>query len=90
MQGRKKLLSGNAGASNALSLLSKLSYYDLALFAVPLPLLLGLLAGELSSLSSQVGVTTGAILSAMAVGHLLFGDPPTRRGPRGKVGGPSA
>jgi hypothetical protein len=48
MQKTIRLLSGDAGLPNV-------SYYDLVLFAVPLPLLVGLLVGELSSVSSHVG-----------------------------------
>jgi hypothetical protein len=48
MQEQSQSLSGDAGLPNV-------SYYDLVLFAVPLPLLVGLLVGELSSVSSYVG-----------------------------------
>ncbi|MFC7082294.1 hypothetical protein [Halorussus caseinilyticus] len=83
MLGRIQLPSGNAGVPNV-------SYYDLALAVLPLPLLVGLLVGKLFSVPTQVGVSAGAALSAIALGHLLFRDPPTRRGPRGPVGGSSA
>ena len=82
MQGWNRLPSGNACLPNV-------SYYDLVLLSVPLPLLFGLLAGEFFSLSPQAGLLAGSVLSAMTVGHLLFGDPPTRRGPRGRIDGPS-
>ncbi|WP_435176567.1 hypothetical protein [Halorussus sp. AFM4] len=86
MLGPNRLLSGNAGVPN-------LSYYDFALAVLPVPLLLGLLVGKLSALAPELGVSTGAIVSALALAHLLFRDPPTRRGPRGsreRVDGPSA
>lgn len=86
MPGKDRLPSGNAGLPN-------LSYYDLALVFVPLPLFGGLLAGALSPLAPHFGLLAGALLSAMTVAHLLFGEPPTRRGPRssgGRIGGPSA
>lgn len=82
MPEESQLPSGNTGVS--------LSYYDLALAIVPLPLLTGLLAGKILTLSPQTGLSVGAALSALAVAHLLFRDPPTRRGPRGRIGGPSA
>ena len=81
MNKENRLLSGNAG---------ELDYYDLALALVPVPLVLGLLAGKFLALSPQTGVSVGATLSALAVGHLLFRDPPTRRRPRSRFGGPSA
>lgn len=81
MRGKHRLPSGNAGV---------LDYYDLALAVVPVPLLVGLLAGKFLALSPQTGVSIGAALSALAVGHLLFREPPTRRGPRGRFGDPSA
>jgi hypothetical protein len=83
MKDQNRLLSGDAGLPN-------LSYYDLLLLAVPLPLLFGLFAGTFSSLSPHSGLLAGGVLSAMTIGHLLFGDPPTRRGPRGRIKGPSA
>lgn len=89
MTGRIELQSGNAG-------LSGVSYYDLVLFVVPMPLLVGLLLEKLLALPSQAGLVTGAALSALLVGHVLFLDPPTRRGPResneprGPANGPSA
>lgn len=97
MLGRNLLLSGNAGVPT-------LSYYDLVLALLPVPLLVGLLAGTLLAVPVQTSVAVGAVLSAMGVGHALFRDPPTRRGPRGGdgsqrggngsqrggVGGPSA
>ncbi|WP_135853662.1 hypothetical protein [Halorussus salinus] len=76
MLGRNLLRSGNAGVPN-------LSYYDLALALLPLPLLVGLLAGEVSAVPARTGVSAGALVSGMVLAHLLFGDPPTRRGPRG-------
>ncbi|UPW01328.1 hypothetical protein M0R88_04295 [Halorussus gelatinilyticus] len=75
MLGQNLLRSGNAGVPNV-------SYYDLALAVLPLPLLVGLLAGEVLALPVQTGVAAGALVSALALGHLLFRDPPTRRGPR--------
>ncbi|NEU55627.1 hypothetical protein [Halorussus sp. MSC15.2] len=83
MLGQIQLPSGNAGVPNA-------SYYDLALVFLPMPLLVGLLAGKLFGVASQLSVSAGAVLSAIALAHLLFRNPPTRRGPRGQVGGPSA
>ncbi|NHN60159.1 MULTISPECIES: hypothetical protein [Halorussus] len=83
MLGQSQLLSGNAGVPNV-------SYYDLALAVLPVPLLVGLLVGKLLAVPTPLGVAAGATFSAMALGHLLFRDPPTRRGPRGRVGGPSA
>ncbi|MFC4450999.1 hypothetical protein [Halorussus aquaticus] len=83
MLGQIQLPSGNAGVPNV-------SYYDLALVFLPMPLLVGLLAGQLFGVTSQFGVSAGAMLSAIALAHLLFRNPPTRRGPRGRVGGPSA
>jgi hypothetical protein len=80
MRGTDRLPSGNAG-------LPDLSYYDFALAFLPLPLFVGLLVGKLPSVSPETGLLAGAVLSAMIVGHLLFGDPPTRRGPRGSGGG---
>ncbi len=77
MLGRNLLRSGNAGVPNV-------SHYDLALAVLPLPLLVGLLAGELSALPVRIGVSAGALVSALVLGHLLFRDPPTRRGPRGR------
>lgn len=79
MIGRVRPRSGNAG-------LFGVSYYDLVLFVVPMPLLVGLLLEELLGLPSQVGLAAGAILSALVVGHVLFFDPPTRRGPGGPTG----
>lgn len=76
MAGRIELPSGNAGFSGV-------SYYDLVLFVVPIPLLVGLLLGELLALPSQAGLMAGAALSALVVCHVLFFDPPTRRGPGG-------
>ena len=78
MHEKHRFPSGNAG---------ELDYYDLALAVVPIPLLLGLLAGKFLALPTQTGVSVGAALSALAVGHLLFRDPPTRRKPRGRGGG---
>jgi hypothetical protein len=75
MFGKYRLPSGNAGRPNV-------SYYDFALAVLPVPLLVGLLAGKILSLSTQTGISAGAVLSALLLGHLLFGDPPTRRGPR--------
>ena len=60
--------SGNAGFPN---------YYDLLLACLPAPLLLGLLAGRLSSMSPRTATTAGALLSALVLGHLLFQKPPT-------------
>jgi len=80
MLGRYILQSGNVGVPSV-------SYYDLVLALLPVPLVFGLLAGKLLSIPSQTGVLAGALLSAMGVGHVLFGDPPTRRGPSGGVGG---
>lgn len=79
MTGRIELQSGNAGFSGV-------SYYDLILFVVPMPLLGGLLLEELLALPSQAGLVAGAALSALVVGHVLFFDPPTRRGPGGPTG----
>ncbi|WP_137284478.1 hypothetical protein [Halorussus salinisoli] len=79
MLGQIQLPSGNAGVPNV-------TYYDLALAVLPLPLLLGLLVGKLFGVSPQISVSAGATLSAIALGHLLFRDPPTRRGPRGRFG----
>ena len=72
MRGTNRLPSGNAG-------LPEFSYYDFALVFLPLPLFVGLLVGQLTSLSPETGLLAGAVLSAMTVAHLLFGDPPTRR-----------
>ena len=89
MTGSIELPSGNAGRSGV-------SYYDLVLFVVPMPLLGGLLLQELLALPSQAGLAAGATLSALLVGHVLFFDTPTRRGPResneprGPANGPSA
>jgi len=89
MTGRTEPQSGNAG-------LSELSYYDLVLLGLPVPLVAGLAVGELLSVPSRLGLGAGAAPSALAVGRLLFLDPPTRRGPGGRRGaresanGPSA
>ena len=83
MLGTNRLPSGNAGVPS-------LSYYDIALAILPLPLLVGLFVGKVLTVPTSLGVAAGAVLSAMALGHLLFRDPPTQRGPRGRVGGPSA
>ena len=77
MLGRNLLRSGNAGVPNV-------SRYDLALAVLPLPLVVGLVAGKLSAVPVRTGVSAGALVSALALGYLLFGDPPTRRGPRGR------
>ena len=79
MTGYPQPHSGNAG-------LPGVSYYDLVLFVVPMPLLVGLLLGELLALPSQAGLAAGAALSALLVSHVLFLDPPTRRGPGGPTG----
>lgn len=79
MARRARPHSGNAGFSGV-------SYYGPVLFVVPMPLLVGLLLEELLGLPSQVGLAAGAILSALVVGHVLFFDPPTRRGPGGPTG----
>jgi hypothetical protein len=81
MLGRNLLRSGNAGVPNV-------SHYDLALALLPLPLLAGPLAGELSAVPVRNGVSADALVSALVLGYLLFGDPPTRRGPpgRGRIG----
>jgi len=89
MTGRTEPRSGNAG-------LSELNYYDLVLLGLPTPLVAGPLLGELLSIPPGLGLGAGAALSALAVAHLLFLDPPTRRGPGGRRGargsatGPSA
>lgn len=89
MTGRIEPRSGNAIAS-------ELSYYDFVLLGLPMPLVLGLLAGELLRIPSRIGLGVGAALSALVVCHVLFLDPPTRRGPGGRRGardpanGPSA
>jgi hypothetical protein len=83
MRGTHRQPSGNAG-------LTTFSYYDLALLVLPIPLVVGLLVGTLSAAPPYLGVSTGALLSAIALAHLLFRDPPTRRGPRKRTGGPSA
>lgn len=90
MLGQNLLPSGNAGVPS-------LSYYDLVLALLPVPLVVGLLVGKFAGIPVSTGVSVGAVLSAIGVGHLLFRDPPTRRGPRrgnggprGRVGGPSA
>jgi hypothetical protein len=80
MLGRNILQSGNAGVPSV-------PYYDPVLALLPVPPLVGLFAGKLLSIPSQTGVLGGALLSAVGVGHVLFGDPPTRRGPSGGVGG---
>lgn len=81
MLGRKILRSGNAGVPS-------LSYYDLILVLLPVPLLVGLLAGKFLLVSLQMGVSVGAVLSAIGVGHVLFLNPPTRRGPGGRSSDP--
>ncbi|WP_135824615.1 hypothetical protein [Halorussus ruber] len=81
MLGRNLLPSGNAGVPS-------LSYYDLVLALLPVPLLVGLLVGKFVGIPVSTGVSVGAVLSAMGVGHVLFRKPPTRRGPRGGDGGP--
>lgn len=85
MKGRYRLPSGNAGAPNA-------SYYDLFLALLPIPLLLGALAGELLWIATPVGVGVGALVSALALAYSLFLNPPTRRPPNGRppTTGPSA
>jgi hypothetical protein len=80
MLGRNLLRSGNAGVPSV-------SHYDLVLALLPIPLVVGLLVGRHLSIPSQTDVLAGALLSAMGVGHVLFGDPPTRRGPNGGVSG---
>jgi len=80
MLGRDILQSGNAGVPSV-------SYYDLVLALLPVPLLVGLFAGKFLPISPQTGLLTGGLPSAAVVGHVLFGDPPTRRGPSGGVGG---
>ncbi|WP_128476586.1 hypothetical protein [Halorussus pelagicus] len=76
MLGRNLLRSGNAGVPNV-------SYYDLVLAVVPLPLLVGFFADAVLAVPNQTATMAGGVVSALVVGHLLFGDPPTRRGPRG-------
>ena len=76
MLGRNLLRSGNAGVPNV-------SYYDLVLAVVPLPLLVGVFADAVLSVPNRTATMAGGFVSAIIVGHLLFGDPPTRRGPRG-------
>lgn len=83
MTGRVRPHSGNAGRSGV-------SYYDIVLFVLPMPLLVGSIVDELLGLPSQAGLAAGAALSALVLGHVLFLDPPTRRGPRGPANGPSA
>ena len=80
MLGQNLLRSGNAGVPSV-------SYYDLVLALLPVPLVVRLLAGKRLSIPSQTGVLAGALLSAIGVGHVLFGDPPTRCGPSGGVSG---
>ncbi|WP_162224443.1 hypothetical protein [Halorussus amylolyticus] len=83
MTGRNPPHSGNAGLSDRFT---ELSYYDFALFAVPVPLLVGLLAGQFLRIPSQAGLLAGAALSALVVTHVLFFVPPTRRGSGGRDG----
>ncbi|WP_158055675.1 hypothetical protein [Halorussus halophilus] len=67
------LQSGNAGFP---------TYYDILLACLPVPLLFGVLVGELSSISPQLSTNAGALLSALLLWHLLFRKPPTGgRGP---------
>ena len=67
--------SGNAGATNDF-------YYDLVLALLPVPLLVGVVAGELLWIPSQTAVSVGALLSALALGHSLFRRPPTGGRPK--------
>ncbi|PSP56043.1 hypothetical protein BRC82_02600 [Halobacteriales archaeon QS_1_67_19] len=71
-------LSGNAGVS-------RVDRYDLALAALPVPLLVAA-----SSTPTRTGLFGGAALSAAMLGHLLFRDPPTGRGPGRRLNEPSA
>lgn len=89
MARKHRLPSGNAGKPVVSYVLQKFSYYDVALAVLPIPLLLGLLAGNILSLPTQATVIAGGMLSATVLWYLLFRDPPTRRGPRERVGGPT-
>jgi len=101
MHRQQQLPSGNAGepnpSPNPLSLGSTPSFYDLALAVVPLPLVVGLLAGQFLASTPSAGVAIGGAGSALVVAYLLFGNPPLRpekgnahRGPRDGTDGPSA
>lgn len=85
-----ELPSGNAGVPDVTS--NGLSYYDLFLALLPVPLLVGALVGKLLWISTPVGVGVGALVSALALGHSLFRRPPTGRPPTGRppTSGPSA
>ena len=85
MLGRNELRSGNAGASNRAPLGRNLSYYDLVLVLLPLPLLVGLLVDRILP-GSHAGLLAGAVVSALVVAHVLFWRPPTRQGPHGRRG----
>lgn len=53
-----------------------LSWYDLMLAAVPLPMVVGAAAGAAGSLPPAGGLGVGALLSATVVAYGLFCDPP--------------
>lgn len=84
MHSQQQLPSGNAGeqnpSPNPRSLGSTLSFYDLALAVVPLPLVVGLLAQRFLASTPGAGVAVGGLGSALVVGYLLFGNPPMRPG----------
>ncbi|USZ67513.1 hypothetical protein NGM10_12335 [Halorussus salilacus] len=88
-------MMGRVRPRSGIAVFAGVSYYDLVLLLVPLPLVLGLLADRFLAVS-RMGLVAGALLSALVVAHVLFRRPPTRGGrngpdgPRGPANGPSA
>ncbi|WP_157971616.1 hypothetical protein [Halorussus litoreus] len=78
---KHRLPSGKAGEPDLADGVATLSFYDVALAVLPVPLLVGLLTEELLALTPGSGTALGAVISALVVGYLLFGNPPMRRGP---------
>lgn len=53
------------------------SYYDLVLAALPLALLVGFLAGALSSIPPRSALAAASAVAALLVGDAVFRNPPS-------------
>lgn len=54
------------------------SRYDLLLFLLPIPLVIGILTSVITAVPFSVGVSTGGVPSVVLLGYGLFIDDPSR------------